>query len=250
MIKNKGGSIWIVLLVILTFVMTSIALFSFISTNGIIAKIYGVSSFQGVYSNQENAEYQFSQIGERAFLKTYKEFLTDKDSVNFYVADLKNIGDYVVFENLHNELNKRFSDRFSQVFEEEYNKLLKESPEFSKDHSGIVFGKAEKSFDGKDLKFNFSGNPIEIKSGDINIFYIPTVSLGFSFDMMNISSFEKIYSAKEKCGVVEKIEMKKCFEEELSNFEVSVTEIGEDEKYNLVLLEDKKNGFLFSFIPK
>ena len=253
--KNKKGDITILLLVILVLLLTSATLFSFITSSGKVeAKISNARFIENFYSRQDLAEFYLSQAGEIAIVRTYREFVEDDNYINNPIYNFK---EEVEFREIHSKLNENFHNKFVENFKTEFKKYdfeddyLKNLKEIIEDEDFDVI------VDREILGIVIDSWEMNGSLNDINITYVPGISLKFNLKKVGLHSFEEIYEIKERCKYKEDIES--CFSD-LINFEVSVVEKEKSsgEKYFFVTCATKKDFLIgdgfdrirFSFVLK
>jgi len=253
--KNKKGDITILLLVVLVLLLTSATLFSFIISSGKTeVKISNARFIENFYSRQDLAEFYLSQAGEIAIVKTYNEFVEEDDYIN---NPIYNFREEVEFRELHSKLNENFHNKFAENFKTEFKKYDFED-DYLKNLKETI-GDGDFDVIVSEGVLTLVVNSWEMKSfiDDINITYVPRISLKFDLKKIGLHSFEDIYEIKERCKGDENIE--DCFSD-LINFEVSVLEKEKSsgEKYFFVTCATKKDFLIgdefkvmrFSFVLK
>ncbi len=158
--KNKRGSIEIVLLVMLVLLVTSATIFSFITSSGKVeTKISDVRFIERFYLKENLIEFYIQQAGEDAIVVTYGKEIEDEELVNTpkekFISNFKT--EFMKYE-----------------FDEKYLKDLKEIIE--KENFDVLVGKEFLVIDVNNLEIQDSFN-------DISVIYHPKIFL--EFDLKN-----------------------------------------------------------------
>jgi hypothetical protein len=267
-LKNKKADMTVLLLVILVLVVSSGTLFSFLSNSGKVeAKIYDVSFIEKVYAEKDLAEFYLIETGELAFVKIYKEFVEEDKYVEN--PQKENSRNQVRFGTLNPNLNEEFKESFIEAFKVEFEKYDFEELYLNTIKEIIATENFEIEFDGEVLSMlitssKFSnilndgkgdlitslelGEPLN----DMEVDYSPVIFLKFDVGKIGLHSFEEFYTVKENCKGEENVEV--CFEE-LNNFNVEISENGDDVFVDFVskkdfLIEGDFQNINFGFVLK
>ncbi|MBU2562617.1 MAG: hypothetical protein KKF68_03080, partial [Nanoarchaeota archaeon] len=177
-LKNKKGEISIIVLVVLTLMIVSATLFTFIqNSEGAQTKIYNAEFVQGFYLKQEYAEFYLKQAGENAIAKAYMEVVNSEKYLKSPVKYDPNKN--VWFNSLNENLEKLFIEQFKENFREEIgNYDFKE--EYLKDLKNQI---SEENF-----KIDYSKENPEVLRLVLN-----GLELKGSFEEMNITGSSGIF---------------------------------------------------------
>ena len=231
--KNKRGDMTVLLFVVFALIISSAALFSFItSSNKVEAKISDSRFIENLYLDKSLAEVYLTDFGEYAIVKTYEEFVAgDK-----YIENPNYNSEYQVrFGDLNSGLNEEFSNNFVEAFKTEFGRYDFEEDDLQNLKEIIVAGYFDVEFDGEVLTIAINKWEMNDSLNDIDVAYSPRISLKFDIERIRLHSFEEIYEVKENCKASENV--KNCFED-LANFEIEVLENGGDV---FVEMESKKD---------
>ncbi len=251
--KNRRGDITILLLVILVLLVASATLFSFVTSSGKVeAKISDAKFVENIYYKENLVEFYINQAGEKSISKTYRIFSENGDYINNPIIS----GGEIEFGKIHNKLNENFYIKFNQNFKEEFENYNFEEDYLKNLKEVILDGNFDVIVNEENLVIKINNLEINNSVKNINITYIPEISLGFDFQKIGLHSFEKIYEVKEGCKNVEEVE--NCYNK-LINFESNVIEKEKSNggKYFFVTLTSKKQFLIdgkftninFSFVP-
>jgi len=222
--KNKRGDLATTVLVFLVVTLCAAALYSFAVTNSEVEKkIQDINYAESAYIIADSFEFGMEGSVRQAYLETYLEFLINEEYS--YINSGRKIPDVYYFDSLHSKLNERFKELFLEKLniDEEYKKKV--VVEFSDDLFRVTF---------KDMEFGSEG-------GGYVVHYRTDIVYEYNFMDQGIIGFEKLNEVKDKCASFDEVdEVKGCFEGKFKNFKATVTEIGEDEKYFNVVLENDK----------
>ncbi len=253
LMQNKRGDVAILLLVVLVLLVTMTTIFTLVtSSEKVEIKISNTRFIENFYLKQDLAEFYIGQAGEKAIVKTYKEFVEGDDYIN---NPIRSEGE-VEFGEIHSKLNENFRDKFRENFKTEFSYDFENN--YLKNLRGIIIDDDfEVIVDSGILTIVIDSLEMNIFIKDINITYVPEIFLDFDFKKIGLHSFEEIYEIKEKCKEDENIE--DCYNN-LINFEVSVVEKekSDEEKYIFATLATKKDFLIgekfenieFSFVPR
>ncbi len=249
--KNKRGDMTVVLLVVFVLVISSAALFSFISSsNKVEAKISDARFIEDLYSDRDLAEFYLTGAGESVIVKIYDEFVEGDSYIeNPNYNSIHQVRFGVLNFSWDDEFRMDFIDEFKSEFsgydfEEDYLKNLQEV---------IAAGNFDVAFDGEVLTMSIVNWKMAGFLKDINVtLYSPRIYLKFDIIKMGLHSFDEVYEVKEECKGSENVES--CFEE-LVNFEVAVVERDDDIFVSLTSKKDfligrKFRNINFGFVLK
>ncbi len=251
--KNRKGDLSVLLLVVLVLLVASVTLFSLVISSGKVkAKISNAQFINNFYSKQDLIEFYLNQAEEKAIVETYNEFVENSDYINNPITS----GKEIEFKNINNRLDENFRNRFIENFENEFGNYNFEE-DYLNNLKQIILNENFEVVVNKDILIITIDN-LEMNSfvENINLTYIPEISLKFNLKKIGLNSFYEIYDVKEKCKNVK--DMEDCYGD-LINFNVSVIEKEKTngEKYFLVTLVSKKRFLIdgkfdnlqFSFVP-
>jgi len=233
---NKKASFHVLLFVIFTIVVCSIAVFTFLTNSERVEdKISKVESLNKVYFKEELTKFYLKQAGENAFVKTYN--------------DIASKGDYGIEYNLNKEvklgdLNKLWKEDFAESFSENFKaefltykfdeNYLLNVQEAVKRNDFVIKDDFSILFENLNFKESVEG---------VSVLYSPKINLKFDFEKIGLVDFEELYKSKIKCASSDNIE--NCFNEELKNFDTDILKKqGSEGDYDFVYLESKREFFI------
>lgn len=216
---NKKGDAAAVIFVFITLILFGTTLYTFnISNKTIQTTISGQEELENVYFDADNFNFYLEESGERAFVDTYKYFIEDDK----YIHNRIRQDNYPIFDEVKPNIDEDFKNEFSKKFNEELTKygFEKENVEFfiNGENQGI---KVNKKFDKLDKEVSVSHNPEIIKE--------------FSYNQLKLHSFNEILLAKNQCK--KSTEKRKCYEEKLINFNVTIENKG---NFDIIILTSKQ----------
>ncbi len=254
---NKKGSPAILVFVIFAIAaLAAIVVSVMFNSSNIDSSFEDVASLDSLVLIKNFGEFYILDSMENSLSNEYYNFVTDSQSVNFYMKNpVKNSEGYFLFNQLHDNLDSNFrgnlilefKDNFlSYDFERDSLNDLKISIRDLKDKYIV--------YDGNDFSVNVSNWEIIVDGEELDAFYAPKISLSISFDEIGLNSFEDIYSAKEACK--SDTDIQRCMQGYLNNFDVGIS-LSADGSYKIVTLTSKKYFFIgdeykkisFSFVP-
>jgi hypothetical protein len=271
---NKRGDIGLVLFAVLTVALVVFTLISFATVNrNSLAIGEGASAISKTKNEYNSFKMALGILIEESFVDTYMHFAENGDYISgkrvFTGKDGMLLDEYGFAELADSE---KISRDFSILFLSNFNKRVNEAkgstskgvftrmPKvfdfFDGDISDLTF---ETNFDSDYFSLKFSEISSEKEYNKIKVIYSSGLDYKYDFEKFGLVGFNNLYEVKEKCKNLALPEMKNCFETELENFSVEITEkeIKQgDEIINkpFVQLESKKS-FLnrgkikFSFFP-
>jgi len=239
--KKANLHIWVFVMMTL---FACVIAFSGIYAGALKVKIniYDASFLKEVYTQEDSARFYLRQVGERAFVETYQNFVSD--------------GDYGVSYNLNKEvklgeLNELWKENFKEFFEENFkNEFV--SYNFREDYLKDVKDLVEKNnFEvGNDFAIVVNGIKFEEDIESVGVIYFPELEIQFDFEKLGLMDFDELYKSKVKCQSAASFE--DCLNKELKNFNVDVLEKTNSDAsvYSFVSLESKKEFFTGSGFEK
>jgi len=241
LIKNKKGELSIVILVLLILLLTMVTLFTFAKdTSKIEAEISDAKFLQDSYVKENNVENYLSLALESAIIESYKEIITKGNEE--YVGDpaISNSQKEIMFNNLADDIDSIFLEKIKEKFIVEF---------LGYDYEENYLVKAELHVDSENFEITFAEDSFKIileeltfidSYEDISWAYATKIQTSSSLNKLGLESFEKIYEVKEKCK--QQSDIQKCFNDEISNFEVVVEgkKDSSDNEYDLVKFTSEK----------
>lgn len=245
---NKKADMSIVLLVLLTSLAVGAALFSFITSGSVAKEVIDPRVVESVYVQENNIEFYLNEIGERALVKTYSDFVKEGDYVS---VPVKFNSGYPYFDNLRPDLNdlfiKKFKDNFKNEirnyrFEEDYLKQLN-SKEFDVVGS---YNNFEVVFKNLEMKQSFGEENI------LGVYYKPEIKIQLGLSKIGLINFNELYEVKIECKNIG-CPLKK------SGFSITDGEISIGGKMKRIISFESQKKFLmdsgydfikFGFIPE
>jgi hypothetical protein len=238
---NKKGDLSVYLFVVLLVVDLSAILFIFHSSSvQANAMIVSPLNVEKVYSQEELAEFYIKDAGERAFVKTYKEFVSN-EKYDYIEQPVEIVDGYSKFNRLDDKLEENFNKRFEENFKE-----LFLSYEFEKSFLNEVKGLInEDKFEFKDGVLSVNGLILKSVFEDIEIFYEPVLEVKLDNKRIGFASFEEIYRFKEKCADSEEIVV--CYEDNekmVYGFDIQYEDFFIDDYYLILYFESERDFFI------
>jgi hypothetical protein len=248
--KGTAQSLAIIFLVLGTIALISFSLVRFSWGVSVVKESFdSFSIFEEVYERVGFSERTLFYLGEEVVVREYEKLAQAGE----YILNAKRFDlfpRYLVFSSVRREedIEKKFREVLFPEMEKKRNELRTSLEVFDLDLSSQL---------SKGFFFNYSSegiflgvsNWITDKSLDgLRIRYLPSLEIPFYFSNLGLVSFEELYRIKEECklkGSSEEIE--KCFERELFNFDVKISELQkEGNKISLfqVDLSSKRKFFL------
>ena len=232
-IKNKRGDLAITALVLMTLVICVLASFSFIqNSKGVKESVYSASLSEGVKTNIQINRFYMRDAGEKAFVKTYKEFVETGEYIKNPITTISGIE----FSDLQEDINGRFKQKFSENFLEE----IKGYP-----ITGVFSFNSEEEF----AEVTMESYGIKVYNTGDGVEYNHPISENIFFSDVGLESFQNLDFVKEICKN-NALDKETCFSK-LENFDVSL----DGEKVTLTskrkfVIDNSLQGIQFSFIPK
>ncbi len=195
----KRADTSIVLLVLLTFLAAGIALFSFATSGSVAKEIIDPRVVEGVYVQENNVDFYLNEIGEKALVKTYNDFVKEGDYVS---VPVKFNSGYPYFDSLRADLNNVFIEKFKENFKSEIKNYEFEEDYLKKlETSGFeVVGSYQTLvavFKNLEMEQSFGEENI------LNVYYKPEIKIELSFSKIGLVDFNELYEVKTECKNVD-----------------------------------------------
>jgi len=222
MIKEKRGSIYIVLLVFMTLALCIATLFIFVTQSYKINKRFAeLSMLDKIYANATKTEFYVRQSMGEAMVESYRkivqyhEFIDSgcfEDGVPFFCS-------------LSPDINTKFAQEFEKSFRSKISKVLQNNA----------------------FEVNFDGNTVHVKTmllleeknRHARVSYLYTFNESISFRDLGLVSFSALHNIATECMANEK-----CWQQKLADFDSRVTRIETgSESYYKITLESKHKFF-------
>lgn len=236
MLGKKGESISLSIFVFLTYALLTYSLFSFLTNSWYVQEEISVGSviFEA-YEEEDLADFYFSEVCERALIKTYYEFVSKESSKYDYIENPQTYSGSEIF--IFDNLNSNFNEEFMKRLEENVVDGIK-------DYNFLSGGVVDIKKLGENYVFILTGLEFKGSKENLEYLYKPIIEDNFEIDKMSLNSFDEIYNFKESCLSGSFEERKICYEsnkELIGKFDVFVEVAGvENSKYLIFNLKSKK----------